>query len=96
MLCRTELLCVIDTHDGCCARTSLFQIVPLGDIGVKAKVLSFFQRRTRTELVENVVVAFSQRLEHDTRAFEKVGSDSCTNNFLLPIKKNLTGILMTG
>ena len=88
-MCSSDLLCVIDTRDGCCARTPLFQIVPLGDIGVKTEVLSLLQRCTRTELVENMVVAFSQRLEDNTRAFEKIGSNSCTNNFLLPIKENL-------
>ena len=58
-------------------------------VGVQTKIFPFFELGACTELVEDMVVPFGERLEHDTRSFEQVGAYACTDDFLFTVKENL-------
>ena len=67
----------------------MLEVVELRDIGIQTKIFSLLQRSTSAKLVEDVVVAFCQGLEDDTRALEKVCPDASPDNLLLAVKENL-------
>ena len=86
---RPELLSIVDTVDGSGRWATLLQVVELRDIGVQTQILTLLRRCASTELVEDVVVPFRQRLEDNTRAFQQVCSDTRANNLLLAVEENL-------
>jgi len=84
-----ELGCIVDSRNGCRSRSSLVEVEELGGVDVETEIFTFLGWRAGAELVEDVVVSFDFGLVDESRAFEEVGSDSSTDDFLVFVEEDL-------
>ena len=81
LLCRLELLGIVDAVDDVAASTALVEVEEFGSI-LETEVLSLGGRCACTQLVEDVVVSLRLGLVDETRALEQVGAHLGTDNLV--------------